>query len=85
MFDTQQYYKYINTLENTNKIAYIIIIIIGIIIGIATGGITLLITIPISILIANVYTFKTKIQIEKMKWEIEIYSNIKDIKNKNGI
>lgn len=76
LFEKEEYYKYINTMENINTTVYVIIIIISILIGIATGFITLIITIPIGILLANIYTFASKIKIQKMKWEIDIYQTI---------
>ncbi len=75
-FERDTYYKYIKTMENINTLAYVIIIGIGIIIGIATGIVTLIISVPISILIANMYTFATKIKIQEMKWKIDIHAEI---------
>ncbi len=75
-FERDIYYKYIKTLESMNTIAYVIIIGIGILIGLATGIATLIISIPISILLANMYTFATKIKIQEMKWKIDIHAEI---------
>lgn len=75
-FEKDTYYKYIKTLESMNTLAYVIIIGLGVIIGLATGIVTLVISVPISILLANMYTFATKMKIQKMKWEIDIYDKI---------
>lgn len=75
-FERDTYYKYIKTMESMNTLAYVIIIGIGLIIGLATGVVTLIISIPISILLANMYTFATKIKIQEMKWKIDIHAEI---------
>ena len=75
-FERDTYYKYIKTLESMNTLAYVIIIGLGIILGIATGVITLIISVPISILLANMYTFATKIKIQEMKWKIDVHTQI---------
>lgn len=76
LFEKDTYYKYIRTLESMNTLAYIIIVGLGIIIGLATGILTLIISLPISILLANMYTFATKMKIQKMKWEMDVYEKI---------
>lgn len=76
IFEKETYYKYIKTLENMNTISYILIIGLGIIIGLVTGIITLIISIPVSILIANMYTFATKIKVQEMKWKFDIYNEV---------
>lgn len=75
-FERDTYYKYVKTLESMNTIAYVIIIGLGVLIGLATGVATLIISIPISILIANMYTFATKIKIQEMKWKIDVHAEI---------
>ncbi len=75
-FERDTYYKYIKTLESMNQLAYVIIIGLGVIIGLLTGVITLIISVPISILLANAYTFASKIKIQEMKWKIDIHSEI---------
>lgn len=76
LFEKDTYYKYIRTLESMNTLAYIIIVGLGVIIGLATGILTLIISLPISILLANMYTFATKMKIQKMKWEMDVYDKI---------
>ena len=76
LFEKDTYYKYIKTLESMNTLAYVIIVGLGVIIGLATGILTLIISLPISILLANMYTFATKIKIQKMKWEMDVYDKI---------
>lgn len=75
-FERDTYYKYIKTLESMNQLAYVIIIGLGVIIGLATGIVTLIISVPISILLANAYTFASKIKIQEMKWKIDIHAEI---------
>ena len=75
-FERDTYYKYIKTMESMNTLVYVIIISIGVIIGLTTGIVTLIISIPISILLANMYTFATKIKIQEMKWKIDIHAEI---------
>ena len=76
LFEKDTYYKYIKTLESMNTLAYVIIVGLGVIIGLTTGILTLIISLPISILLANMYTFATKIKIQKMKWEMDVYDKI---------
>lgn len=76
LFEKEKYIKYINTLENMNKTVYIIIIVLFVLIGIMTGFISLIITVPLGILIANAYTFASKIKIQEMKWKFDIYETI---------
>ena len=85
LFEQEKYYKYISTIEKTNTFIYIVIMIIATVIGIATGVATLILTIPIGILIANMYTFNSKIKAQKMKMEIDMYNKIMQNQNKEVV
>ena len=76
IFEREKYYKYIQNIETTIKIAYIVIMLISVIIGIATGIITLLITIPVGILISWLYTINAKIKVQEMRWKFDVYNKI---------
>ena len=76
LFEKDTYYKYIKTLENMNTLIYVVIVGLGIIIGLSTGILTLIISVPISILLANMWTFATKMKIQKLKWEMDVYDKI---------
>lgn len=74
LFEKEKYYKYIGTLEKIINFYYVIFISITALIGLATGkGLGFIIGILLGILIAKVYTLKTKIKIQKMKWEIDMH------------
>lgn len=79
IFEKEKYYGYIKTLENITIITYICIIIITAIIGLSISKnlIGLIIGIGIGFLIGNIYTIKTKIKIQEMKWKLDIYNKIK--------
>lgn len=80
LFEKEKYYKYIKDLENVINFAYVIFILLFGIIGLAMGkAIGLIIGILIGILLAGSYTLNTKIKIQKMKWEIDIYDKVKKI------
>lgn len=83
IFEKEKYYKYIQNIETTIKVAYIVIMIISVLIGIATGGAPLLITIPIGILISWCYTINAKIKVQEMRWKFDIYDRI--MKNKEVV
>lgn len=76
LFEKEKYYKYINQLENYQTAVFVIIMLIFTIIGLANGITTLIITIPLGLLIAWLYTIKTKIKIQEMKWKFDIYSKL---------
>lgn len=82
LFEKEKYYKYINNLERNIIIAYIIIILLTTILGIIIAkGIGLILGIAIGIIISGNYTLITKIRIQKMKWEIDIYQIIQEKQN----
>lgn len=82
LFEKEKYYKYINNLERNIIIAYIIIILLTAILGIIIAkGIGLILGIAIGIIISGNYTLITKIRIQKMKWEMDIYQIIQEKQN----
>lgn len=76
IFEKEKYYKYIQNIETTIKVAYIIIMVISVILGIAAGGAPLLITIPIGMLISWCYTIGAKIKVQEMKWKFDLYNKM---------
>ena len=72
IFEKEKYYKYIQNIETTIKVAYIVIMIISVLIGIAAGGAPLIITIPLGMLISWSYTIGAKIKVQEMRWKFEI-------------
>lgn len=76
IFEREKYYKYIQNIETTIKIAYIVIMLISVIIGIAAGVAPLLITIPVGILISWLYTINAKIKVQEMRWKFDVYNKI---------
>ena len=83
IFEKEKYYKYIQNIETTIKVAYIVIMIISVLIGIATGGATLLITIPIGMLISWCYTINATTKVQEMRWKFDVYDRI--MKNKEVV
>lgn len=80
LFEKDKYYKYIKELETIINFSYVIYITIFSIIGlILFKGIGLIIGILVGILLAKAYTLNTKIKVQRMKWEIDIYM----MQNKN--
>lgn len=76
-FDRNQYYKYIGTLEKIVNFSYCIIIGLCMLIGSATGkGTGFIIGTLTGLLLATLYTLKTKIQIQEMKWKMDIHEKI---------
>lgn len=77
IFEKDKYYKYINTLEKMINFSYAIYMTVGFIVGIMIanifGG---MLGIAIGFLIATIYTINKKIQIQEMKWKMDIYSKI---------
>ena len=82
MFEKEKYYKYIKTLEGMNTATYAIVMTISIISGAMTNNLlTLILSALLGFLFANIITFCTKMKIQKMRWEIDIYDKIyKDLK-----
>ena len=76
IFEKEKYYKYIQNIETTIKIAYIIIMLISVLLGIAAGIAPLIITIPIGLLVSWVYTIGAKIKVQEMRWKFDIYNKI---------
>ena len=76
IFEKEKYYKYIQNIETTIKVAYIVIMIISVLIGIAAGGAPLIITIPLGMLISWSYTIGAKIKVQEMKWKFDIYNKM---------
>ena len=77
-FEKDKYYKYIGTLEKIVDFYYVILAILGALIGLAIWKIIgLIIGIFVGLLITRLYTLKTKIQIQNMRWKMDIYENIK--------
>lgn len=77
LFEKEKYYKYIGALEKSIVMSYIVIILICTLIAglISKGnGLIICIGIIVGIIIAMERTLKTKIQIQKMKWEIDIHT-----------
>lgn len=83
IFEKEKYYKYIQQLETYQTTVYIIIMLIFIIIGIALGKKALIITIPIGLIIAWIYTIRTKIKIQEMKWNFDIYNKVMENKKQD--
>lgn len=81
LFEKEKHYQYIKTLEGIITAKYIVIITIGILTGLLTKNIfATLLSVFISYLITLLITINTKIKIQKMKLDIDIYHYIK--KNK---
>ena len=82
LFEKEKYYKYINELQNNINVIYVIYGILGAILGIALqrNFIGLLLGIAIGILIARNQTLRTKIKIQEMKFNMDIYEKL----NKNN-
>lgn len=79
LFEKEKYYNYINKLEKNITITYIIITIFTAIIGTAIlQGIGFIIGILLGLLISGNHTLITKIKVQKMKWELDIYDKIKE-------
>lgn len=76
IFEKEKYYKYIQNIETTIKVAYIVIMIISVLIGIAAGGAPLIITIPLGMLISWSYTIGAKIKVQEMRWKFDIYNKM---------
>lgn len=76
IFEKEKYYKYIQNIETTIKVAYIVIMIMSVLIGIAAGGAPLIITIPLGMLISWSYTIGAKIKVQEMKWKFDIYNKM---------
>lgn len=78
-FEKDKYYQYIKTLEGFITAKYIIIITIGILTGVLTKNvIATILSLFISYLITIILTINTKIKIQKMKLDIDIYYYIKN-------
>lgn len=74
MFDEKKYYNYIQKLEKRLDYYYVFSIGIGAILGAYLYYIKgIIIGCIMGLLIANYFTLKTKIKIQKMKWEIDMY------------
>ena len=78
IFEKEKYYKYIQNIETTIKVAYIVIMIISVLIGIAAGGAPLIITIPLGMLISWSYTIGAKIKVQEMRWNLDIYNKMRE-------
>lgn len=76
IFEKEKYYKYIQNIETTIKVAYIVIMIISVLIGITAGGAPLIITIPLGMLISWSYTIGAKIKVQEMRWKFDIYNKM---------
>jgi predicted PurR-regulated permease PerM len=73
IFERDKYYSYIQSLEKSVTIYYVVIMIFAVLLGIATGLVTLIITIPLGMFISWIMTFATKVKIQEMKWKIDMY------------
>ena len=83
LFEKDKYYGFINGIEKMITVAYVIFILLGVIIGMTTGGIIgLIIGGLIGLFIATLYTKASKIKIQEMKWKMDIYEMLTDIKKK---
>ena len=83
LFEQENYYKYIQTLEKIKTAYYVIFILIGILIGATTtNGLAIITGGLIGFFAAAMSTLAIKIKIQKMKWEMDIYNKINE---KNSI
>lgn len=84
LFEKEKYYKYINQIEKSITVTYIIIVGIFMIIGLALANmISFILMTLIGFLISSMYTLGAKIKIQKMRWEIDIHNKINSTKDKN--
>ena len=82
MFEYKKYYEYIQILEIEKKIIYIILSATGFTIGAFWGILGIILGICIGLIFASIVSLKIKVQIQKMKWEIDIYNMIRNIEKK---
>lgn len=73
LFEKEDYYNCIKTLEKLKTAIYAFIMFLCIIWGIASGIITLIITIPIGMFISYMTTFAIRVKIQEMKWKFDFY------------
>ena len=86
MFDTSKYYTYAKNLEKIKIATYIIYGIIGFLIGgtitaTTKSGMYTVLGILIGLVIAYIRTINIKIRIQKMYWEIDMYSKMNKVSN----
>ena len=79
MFEYKKYYEYIQILEITKTLIHLILMALGFFIGVFWNIKGILIGISTGFILASLYSFKLNIQIQKMKWEIDINNMMKDI------
>lgn len=78
LFEKDKYYKYIGTLEKAINFYYLIYIALFAIIGlIILKGIGFILGGLVGFLLASAYTLKTKIQIQNMKWKMDMHELLK--------